>query len=79
MVMNCGYVVDMHHKHDGHKLYKFYMPEGKTVRYAYKKEIVRYIKKKDWKFMESLSKGVLVQGMVVMPSCAACGGIQSKE
>ena len=52
---NCGYVVDMHHKHDGHKLYKFYMPEGKTARYAYKKEIVRYIKKKDWKFIERAS------------------------
>ena len=21
---NCGYVVDMQHKHDGRKLYKFY-------------------------------------------------------
>jgi hypothetical protein len=31
------------------------MPEGKRVRYAYKKEIVRYIKKKDWKFMERTS------------------------
>ena len=53
---NCGYVIDMHHKHQGHELYKFYMPEGKTVRYAYKKEIVRYIKKKDWKFMERASQ-----------------------
>ena len=32
------------------------MPEGKTARYAYKKEIVRYIKKKDWEFMERTSK-----------------------
>jgi hypothetical protein len=32
------------------------MPEGKRVRFAYKKEIVRYIKKKDWEFMERTSK-----------------------
>ena len=55
---NCGYIVDMHKKHQGRKLYTFYMSEGKTARYAYKKEIVRYIKKKDWEFMErSSNKG----------------------
>ena len=53
---NCGYVIDMQQKHHGHKLYEFYMPEGKRVRFAYKKEIVRYIKKKDWEFMERTSK-----------------------
>jgi len=52
---NCGYVVDMHIKHQGQKLYTFYMSECKTARYAYKKEIVRYIKKKDWEFMERAS------------------------
>ena len=52
---NCGYVVDMYKKHQGQKLYTFYMSEGKTARYAYKKEIVRYIKKKDWEFMERAS------------------------
>ena len=53
---NCGYVIDMQQKYHGHKLYEFYMPEGKRVRYAYKKEIGRYIKKKDWEFMERTSK-----------------------
>ena len=52
---NCGYVVEMQQKYNGQKLYTFYMSEGKTARYAYKKEIVRYIKRKDWKFMESNS------------------------
>ena len=52
---NCGYVVEMQQKHNGQKLYTFYMSEGKTARYAYKKEIVRYIKRKDWEFMESTS------------------------
>ena len=37
---NCGYVTDLQQKHHGHKLYEFYMPEGKMVRYAYKKEII---------------------------------------
>lgn len=53
---SCGYVVDMHAKYDGNKLYKFYMPEGKTVRYAYKSEIKRYIKEKNWKFTETRKK-----------------------
>ena len=34
---NCGYVIDMQQKHHGHKLYEFYMPEGKRVRYRLQK------------------------------------------
>lgn len=53
---SCGYVVDMNAKYQGNKLYTFYMPEGKTVRYAYKSEIKRYIKEKNWKFTEIRKK-----------------------
>ena len=51
---SAGYVVDMNAKWEGKKLYTFYMAEGKTARYAYKKEILRYIKRRNWKFDERL-------------------------
>jgi len=50
-LISSGYAVDMNEKHVGRKLYTFYMPQGKTVRYAYKKEIIRFIKKKNWEFI----------------------------
>jgi len=49
---SCGYVVDMDKSFKGEKLYTFYMPEGKTVRYAYKSEIKNYIRNKNWTFFE---------------------------
>lgn len=53
-LVSTGYVVDMNVKHEGHELYTFYMAEGKTARYAYKKEILRYIKRRNWKFLERI-------------------------
>ncbi len=51
-LISSGYAVDMNEKHVGRKLYTFYMPQGKTVRYAYKAEIIKFIKKKKWEFIK---------------------------
>ncbi len=53
-LVSTGYVVDMNAKHNDRELYTFYMAEGKTARYAYKEEIIRYIKKRNWKFIERI-------------------------
>jgi hypothetical protein len=53
-LVSTGYVVDMNAKYQGRELYTFYMAEGKTARYAYKKEILQYIKRRNWKFLERL-------------------------
>ena len=47
-----GYVVEIPHKHVGRKLYTFYLPNGKTAKYAYKLEILNYIKKKNWTYFK---------------------------
>jgi hypothetical protein len=45
-----GYVVEDSHKHMGHKLYTFHMPDAKVAKYCYKAEIINYIKTKKWKY-----------------------------
>jgi hypothetical protein len=55
-LVSTGYIVPMNAEYEGRELYTFYMAKGKTARYAYKKEILMYIKKRNWKFLERIEK-----------------------